>query len=116
HHLPALADAAALIVPRSGLHSPVAAHARHGARPAITLPLGAYNADWLLDGAIVRLNGHTGTLTLLRRAGIPDPIPSFDLNLGAPLTTPVGAADQPTVLSPHVRVLPRPAPFSIDLA
>ncbi|GAA5436112.1 hypothetical protein M8445_14280 [Deinococcus aquaticus] len=116
HHLPALADAAALIVPRSGLHSPVAAHARHGARPAITLPLTAHDTDWLLDGALVRLNGHTGTLTLLRRAGVPDPIPSFDLNLEAPsLTPPVGAADQPTVLSPHVRVLPRPAPFSIDL-
>ncbi|GGS40342.1 hypothetical protein [Deinococcus knuensis] len=117
HHLPALADAAALIVPRSGLHSPVAAHTRRAGQPAVTLPLTAHDTDWLLDGALVRLNGHSGTLTLLRRAGVPDPIPAFDLNLEVPSSTPAtGMEDRPTVLSPHVRVLPRPTPFSIDLA
>ncbi|MCD0168736.1 hypothetical protein, partial [Deinococcus sp. 23YEL01] len=91
------------------------AQARRAGQVAVCLP--EPHPDWLEDGALVRVNGHTGQLTLLRRAGVPDPIPAFDLNLDSPSpTTATGAQERPTVLSPHVRVLPRPTPFSIDLA
>lgn len=114
HHLPALSAAAALLAPRSTLHSPLSAQARRAGQVALCLP--DLYPDWLEDGALVRVNGHTGQLTLLRRAGLPDPIPAFDLNLDSPPTPATGTEDRPTVLSPHVRVLPRPTPFSIDLA
>ena len=115
HHLPALRAAAALLAPRSTLHSPLSAQARRAGQVAVCLP--EPHPSWLEDGALVRVNGHTGQLTLLRRAGLPDPIPAFDLNLEVPSATPAtGTEDRPTVLSPHVRVLPRPTPFSIDLA
>lgn len=115
HHLPALGAAAALLAPLSTLHSPLGAQARRAGQVAVCLP--EPHPDWLEDGALVRVNGHTGQLTLLRRAGVPDPIPAFDLNLDSPSpTTATGAQERPTVLSPHVRVLPRPTPFSIDLA
>lgn len=115
HQLPALASAAALLLARCTLHSPVSVQARRAAQVAVCLP--DPGPDWLEDGALVRVNGHTGQLTLLRRAGLPDPIPAFDLNLdGPPLTPQTGPAARPTAPSPHVRVLPRPTPFSIDLA
>ncbi|GAA0500676.1 hypothetical protein [Deinococcus depolymerans] len=119
-HLNALSGARALIVPRSTLHSPVAAHARHAGLPALSLPAAAQwepDPDWLQEGALVRVNGHTGQLILLRRAGLPDPVPSFDLNLDlnpAP-TRPGGPAD-PHAGPAHLRLRTGPAPFSFDLA
>ncbi|MFN4252852.1 hypothetical protein, partial [Deinococcus sp.] len=97
------------------LHSPLGAQARRAGQVAVSLP--EPHPDWLEDGALVRVNGHTGQLTLLRRAGLPDPIPAFDLNLDSPSPAPATSTEErPTVLSPHVRVLPHPTPFSIDLA
>lgn len=63
---PQLEGAAALLLDRAGEHSPAALHARAIGLPALSLR--GRRPEWLQEGAFVRLNGHQGTLTLLRRA------------------------------------------------
>ncbi|PNY82411.1 PEP-utilizing enzyme [Deinococcus koreensis] len=63
---PQLQGAAALLLDRAGEHSPAALHARAIGLPALSLR--GRRPEWLQGGAFVRLNGHQGTLTLLRRA------------------------------------------------
>lgn len=103
YQLQQLRPASALILAHSTEFSRAAAYARAHGIAAISVE--QLNTDWLKDGALVRLNGHQGTLTLLRRAGEPPPhiTPTpFDLDLDNLLE------------SPHVRVIPRQVAFNLE--
>lgn len=98
--LPALKGAGALILTGAAQQGRAAQFSREHTLPTITVD---GRIDWLEPGALVRLNAHQGTVTLLRRAGAPPLAPApFDLNLTG------------TTVSTHVRVLPRPTPISLD--
>lgn len=73
-HWPQLQGAAALILDRAGELSAASLHARAAGLPALSLR--GRRPEWLQDGAFVRLNAHQGTLTLLRRAEVPQGVPS----------------------------------------
>lgn len=101
--LPSLADTGALLVLDGSVQGRAAQFARRRGLCALSIPS---LPDWAEEGALVRVNGHRGTLTLLRRAqdmprpGAPEP---FDLDLAA------------TAGLPHVRVVPRQmASISLD--
>ncbi|GHF28477.1 phosphohistidine swiveling domain-containing protein [Deinococcus metalli] len=68
-HRPQLSGAAAVVLDHAGPLSAPALHERGLGRPAVGLR--GRRPEWLQDGAVVRVNAHQGTVTLLRRA--PDP-------------------------------------------
>lgn len=71
---PQVRRASALILGAATPNARVAAQAREDALAAVALP--DLPPGWLQDGDLVRVNGHQGSVTLLRRAGDhPEPAP-----------------------------------------